>query len=1181
MRVYGAVAVLKKILCHRQSCGVVMLSLFVASLSAQTTTGTVTGFVTDAGGAFIQQAAVRISNVNTGYSQTTESEATGAFTFPLLPPGEYQITVEKSGFQRFQASSFNLAVAQTLRIDASLTVGQVTETVNVSANVVALETDSSNLGQVITNRQVVDLPLNGRNVFALAALTPGVTPMAGFGVGLTSQRGAGQAAGANNFMANGGQTGSNEVLLDGIPITVCCQGQPALIPTVDTTEEFKVQTNTSPAEFGRTSGGILNIVTKSGTNQYHGTAYEFFRNEKLDANNFFINRSGVPPIPGRDDLRTPLRYNQFGAAIGGPVLIPKLYNGRDKTFFFFNYEQVELRRSLFRTFSVPTAEMRSGNFSPAPTDIYDPLTTVPNPAQPGRYLRSPFPNRQIPSDRISPLARNILNFYPLPQRAGIVNNYDAAASSQDTDRQWSIRADHNFSEKYRLFGRYSKLGNDSYQPNYWSSPASPAGFNQFIKSHTVVLDQISAFSSRFVMNFRYGFARQRNFRDPYSLGTDLAGLGFSQLFASQVQENFLPVMLITGFNGNDESGNQRFTRYSHVLAAAANVIRSRHSMKFGYDGRIFLDHNASLQSPAGNFTFAQNFTSGPDPTAGLPAGQAPYSSFASFLLALPTSGQQTFSDATSQQGFYHALYAQDDWKLTPKLTLNLGIRWEMETGPTERYNRIATVEPGISNPLSQQVGFPLFGGLAFRGVGDASRGRYKTDANNFGPRIGLAWSVTPKTVIRSGFGVFFSPGLVRLFNGGNPGFTVASPYVASIDGVTPVNTLQNPFPDGLIPPSGSSQGAASLVGTSIGGLVYDTPLPYSMQWNFGFQQELPAGFLLNASYAGNRGVKLPINIALNALDPIFFGQPGDLTRVAQLNSLVDNPFFGIIPSTSTIGTRQIQQNQLLRAFPQFTGFNTNFVPWGDSTYHALQVSAQKRTGHATFLAAYTFSKNLGNVNNLTTSFFDPGIAPAYQNPFDLHNERSVLGTDFPHRLVLSGVYDFPFGRGKKFGTDVSGWMNQIIGGWQVNGIATFQSGQPLAFNVTGAAPYAGSRASFTGAAEPQTEGSVTDRIGGVSGGPGYFNTAAFRVPLSFEFGDTPRLTATIRGPMSNNLDLSVIKNFLFTETLRLQFRAEAFNLTNTPVFGLPNTTVGNPGLGVIGSQANSPRNLQLALKLIW
>jgi len=1152
----------------------------LSTLTAQTTTGTVTGLLTDSSGAAVMGVPVKLTSTRTSVTQTTTSNESGVYVFSFVAPGPYQIEVEMDGFQKV-LRSFTLEVAQQARLDIQLAVGQVSESVEVQATAVILDADSSSLGQVVNNRQVMELPLNGRNPFALASLSPGVTPLGGFGSGLATSRAASQAAGANNFQANGGMTGSNEILLDGIPITVCCQGQPALIPTIDTTEEFKVQTNTSPAEYGRTSGGILNIVSKTGGNQLRGSLYEFFRNEKLDAANFFVNRAATAPMPGREDRRTPLRYNQFGGTLGGPVFIPKYYDGRDRTFFFVNYEGTKVRRSQFATFSVPTTQMRSGDFTEAGMPIYDPLTTAADPANPGSYTRTPFANNLIPTSRLSNVARNILNLYPTPQRSGIVNNLDSVASSSDDDRQYSVRLDHNFSDRSRLFGRYSNLTNDHYEPNFWNSVSSPGGYNQFIRSHVFVLDQINTLSPTMVLNFRYGFARQRNFRDPYSLGTDLRSLGFSDLYASQVQENYLPTISINGFSGNNEGSNQRFTRYSHNVAAALSWVHNAHTVKFGYDGRVFLDHNSTLSNPAGGYSFGTNFTNGPNPFGSIAAGQAPYLAFASFLLGTPTGGSINYSDATSQQGFYHALYLQDDWKVTSKLTVNLGLRWEMETGPTESYNRIATLDPDITSPLASLTGLPLTGGLVFRGVNGASRGRYKTDANNFGPRIGFAYSVDPKTIIRGGFGVFFSPGLVRLYNGGNPGFSVSTPFVSTIDSVNPVGNLANPYPTGLMPLAGSSLGASTLVGGGLTALNYDTPLPYASQWNFGIQRELPGAMAVNLTYAGNQGTKLPIGVDLNALNPMYYGAIGDSSQVAYLNQSVPNPFYGII-TNGTLAASTVQRNQLLRAHPQFTGFYATHLGIGNSTYHALQASLQKRLTHGLMTTiSYTFSKNIGDVNMLTTSFFDAGQNPGYQNVFDRSLDRSVLGSDFPHRLSTSVMYELPFGRGRSFGSSMPRWVDAVVGGWQTSSLFTYQSGQALNFGVTGGAAYSGSRASYTGVGDVQTSGSITDRLGGVSGGGGYLNAAAFRVPYSFEFGNTPRLDSQNRGPATVNLDLSLIKNFQFTERMRLQFRAEAFNLTNTPIFGLPNTTVGSAGFGVIGSQANQPRNLQMGLKLFF
>ena len=526
--------------------------------------------------------------------------------------------------------------------------------------------------------------------------------------------------------------------------------------------------------------------------------YEFFRNEKLDGANFFLNRAGTNPIPGRTDRRTPLRYNQYGAAAGGPVVIPRLYNGKDRTFFFANFEITSLRRSLFRTFSVPTAAMRTGNLTRSWIRYFRPRY---NHSQPWRG-RSVHKNSVRESDRSQRAvsrrcALNILQLYPLPQRPGVVNNLDSVASSLDDDKQISFRVDHNFTQKYRIFGRYSRLWNDHYEPNYWNSVSSPAGFNQFIKSHTLVLDQIWTLRPTLLFNFRYGFARQRNFRDPYSLGTDLGGLGFSPLFTSQVQERFLPAINITGLNGNDETGNQRFTRYSHNVAAAVSLVRSaaQHEVRLGR-AHVHRPQRQSRQSSR-EFQLRDKLHQRPRPCAGGPHRSGPFLGFASFLLGLPTSGNLTYTDATSQNGFYHALYFQDDWRISQKLTLNLGLRWEMETGPVERYNRIATVEPDIASPLAQQTGLPLHGGLEFRGVNGAAAQPVQNRCQQSRPTLRLrVLSHTENRLPRRHRPVLRArPRPIVQWR--QSGFTVTTPFVATIDSVTPVGNFTNPFPVGL------------------------------------------------------------------------------------------------------------------------------------------------------------------------------------------------------------------------------------------------------------------------------------------------------------------------------------------------------------------------------------------------
>lgn len=1149
--------------------------VFAVCTFAQTTTGTVTGRVTDNAAAAIPNCPVTLTNTKTGVERPAETNAEGFYVFPLTPPGSYRLQVAKTGFQKF-ISEFELTVNQTARIDATLSIGQVSESVTVDSRAVLIESETSSLGQVITSKQVEELPLNGRNPFALASLSAGVVPLGSFGVGLNNTRMAAQMAGANNFMANGGIAGSNEILLDGVAITVCCQGQPAIIPSVEVTQEFKIQTNASTAEFGRTSGGILNLVTKSGTNEWHGGAYEFLRNDQLSAANWFTNRSGTAPIPGRSDFRTPLRYNQYGFTIGGPLGIPKLYSGKDKTFIFGGFEGTKVRQYNYVTSTVPTAKMRTGDFSEAPFPIYDPASTREDPKNPGRYIRDEFPGKKIDPSRLNATNLNYNQFFPLPNAPGIVNNYNWVQSLGTDDVQGTVRVDHNFSPTSRLFGRWS-VTDDNYNSGDWENGISSS--SQFVHANTFVLNYTKVLSPSLVMDLRYGLALQRNEMVPSSLGVDVTSLGFPSSFADQQTVNAVPILNINGMRNIGFDSLRNWVRYTHAVATNFSWVRGGHTFKFGWDGRLLRNNELSMDGGAGTFTYGTTFTNGPNPQATVPAGQSTFDAYAAFLLGLPTSGSIGYTDSIARQQYYHGFFFQDDWHVTPKLTLNLGLRYEIETGFTERYNRQAWFDPNMTSPLAQQTGLPLVGGVAFSGVNGAPRNLWKTDKNNFSPRIGLAYQLTPKTVLRSGFGIFFLPTSQRGYASGNPGFSVSTPYVATIDGVRPVGSITNPFPSGTIPLAGSANGAMTLVGANVSGLNYNTPMAYTQQWNFGIQQELPWKVLLNVSYAGSGSVKLPLNVNLNALPLQYYGNPGDQSQVAYLTALVPNPFYNIIAS-GPLSTPTVQRQTLLKAYPQYTAANANYLAQATSSYNSLQVTAQKSLSDGlSVLMAYTWSKNIGVANNFTTGFLDVGT-PGFQNDNDRSLERSVLATDIPHRWSLAANYELPFGKGKKFGSDMNRWLDALAGGWQVNTVITYTTGFPLQFTNSGAAAFAGTRPSFTGS-EPQTGGDIKDRLGGISGGPGYLNADAFRQPLSFEFGNVPRLTDSIRTPNRSNIDVSVMKNFSLYERLRLQLRGEAYNLPNHPIFNGPNTSVGSAGFGTITSQANSPRNVQVAIRLIW
>ena len=626
---------------------VVLVMIMAVGASAQSTTGTVTGLVQDAGGGMVATASVELTNTDTGIKNTSTTNETGAYSFALVPPGPYRLMVTVAGFRSF-SQDFTLQVNQTARIDVKLVVGQVSESITVSASTAMVESETSSLGEVISTKQVTDLPLNGRNPFALASLTPGVFPGGSFGAGLNATRSAAQMAGANNFMADGGIAGSNEVLLDGIPVMVCCQGQPAIIPSVDVTQEFKVQTNSSSAEFGRTSGGILNILTKSGSNALHGSAYEFLGNDRLNSANWFTNRSGVRPIPGRDDFRPPMRYNQAGFTLGGPVVIPKLYSGKNKTFFFGGWEGTWVRQYSYSTTSTPPSEIRGGNLSSAPGTVYDPATTQPDPNNAGHYLRTPFPNNIIPSSRISPVAQAYLKYFPNPQIPGVTNNYSYVLPIGTDDKQATARIDHNFNESSRIFGRWSML-DDSYTNGDWTNGIT--GWGQKVTASTFVLDYVKSPTPNTVVDVHYGFSFQRNKTIPFSLGTDVTQLGFSSLFKQQQMVDAVPLLGIGGFRTIGYDSSRNWSHYTHALGGSLSWVHGKHSIKAGYDGRMYVDNQISLDGGAGNFSYGSGYAGGPDARNPVSGALATYDAFATFLLGLPSSGSLGYQSNFARDQF--------------------------------------------------------------------------------------------------------------------------------------------------------------------------------------------------------------------------------------------------------------------------------------------------------------------------------------------------------------------------------------------------------------------------------------------------------------------------------------------------------------------------------------------------
>jgi Carboxypeptidase regulatory-like domain len=1177
---------------------VVVSISFPSRLFAQAANGTVTGRVTDSTGAILTRTDVTLTRTDTGLALHTLTNSDGVYSFSSLQTGPYVVQISREGFKAAKAT-ITLTVDQTAQIDLTLLVGNQSESVTIEADTAAqLETQDSNLDYTVGAHQVADLPLNGRNPYGLAALAPGITPGNSFGAGLSTARGAVVAAATNNFQSNGGIGGSNEILLDGVSIIVCCQGQPPLTPSVEVVDQFKVLTSSPPAQFGRSSGGILNIVTKTGANGLHGDLYEYFRNDQLDAANFFTKQTGIYPIPTRHDFRLPHRFNQFGGFVSGPVTLPKIYSGKNRTFFTFGYEGTRNATSSFTTTTVPTALMRQGIFTEAPTLIYDPnnIATVGNssvrqPLAPACSGSTCYPAGRFVAN-IDPVAAKLLQFLPTPNAPGFNNNYSYASSTNDTENQFNLRVDHNFSSAQRTFVRGTRDVDNHHQNGLFNDPNGPNASNQALVAYLFGVGHTWTVSPTFLLQFNYGFGYQQNHQTPQEFTNFNAGdYGFSSGFLSQQQVPGLPVISFSGLQQIGASGVNfnSFVHYTHSLGVSATLQLGNHSITAGYDGRYILENEQSLGNPLGSFSFDTTLTNGPNPSAAVPTGQSPFDSFAAFLIGTPTSTSLTRQTTIAFTQPYNAVFLQDDWRIRPKLTLNLGVRYDIETGFRERYNRWADFNPTVANPLANITGLSITGGAQYLGSAGNPGRTWQSSYKDAAPRVGFSYAPNSSTVIRGGFGILYLPTSERVFGSSTLGFSQTTTVTNTLNS-TPTNAFAAPFPSGIQLPAGPAAGVQAGTGTSAGALLYNTPVSYQEQWNVGIEQQLQSNLIFNLNYAGGHGVKLPINGHPNDLNPQYFGTPGDLNQVAYLQANVSNPFYGSV-TTGSLAARTVQRVQLLSAFPQYisntalsnSSLTYDFQGIGSDSFNALQAGlSYRKTNGLTAALFYTWSKLLGNVSDLTNGFLNNTGNPGIQNYYLIKQyERSNLATDVPHRIVGNFIYSLPFGRGHRYASNVPRWADELIGGWQLNGIGYVQSGYPLGLTQTGGQAFSGSRPSYVPNINPLTTGSTHQRLGGVGQSQSYFNPAAFRLSQAFELGNVPRSASLLRSPLSFQDDLSAIKNFTIKDSLSLQFRLEAFNVFNHVQFGFPNTTVGSSTFGYITSQANLPRNVQAALKLYF
>ncbi len=1147
-------------------------SLAPSRLSAQTSFGSITGTVTDSSGAPVPQVNVTLTSLATGEKRSIQSGGDGTYQFVNLNIGDYRIDAEKSGFKHLTQQPVNVEVQNTLKIDIALQVGALSQTIEVTAQTPLLQPETSSLGQVVGQRKLNELPLNGRNPLNLVALVPSVVPQGG---SMQSPTGTNPFA-WGNYQIGGGMANQSSMLLDGAPLYIS-SGQLALVPTQDSLQEFKVQTNNLPAEFGRFAGGVINMTTKSGGNDLHGTAWEYLRNRVLNANDFFDNRAGV--------TRPAFTQNQFGANLGGPVYIPHVYDGRNKSFFFVDYEGFRLRQGQSFTETVPTLAERGGSFSNLRDSsgnqipIYDPLTTaaIGN----GQYTRTQFAGNVIPQNRLNPASLQLLKLYPLPNAAGNaltgVSNFVTNASVGGNNNQTVTRIDQNISDKQRLFARYNYWGNLNLPIDPFKTGVCQDRCTEAFNTNSFALDDVYSLSPTTILDVRVSYLRFSYNRTPETLGFNLADLGWPASLNSQVAYNPEPSPCITGFDpanlfcsgGIGSTIVDRNENYD-VLGSLTKII-GQHTVKMGGEFLRTVENYVQSNNPTGSFNFDQNFT------ASSPLKPNGGSGLASFLLGYPSSGGALTPLPLAGEQLNWGAYVQDDWKVTKALTVNLGLRWNAILPWTERHDRESFFEPGVVNPVLQQEGLSYNGALGLVASADRSS-RFNVNPNykQFAPRVGMAYQAAPKTVLRAGYGIsWLPPNLAGTYSTPNDFLgSFSTPYVASIDnGITPYGNFSNPFPGGITQPPGRNPiYQQQALGQSIGETSLNNPFGYAQQWNFDVQQELGQGFLVDVAYAGSKGTHLPLG-----------GQQIDqlpdqyLALGNQLLQQVANPFAGVVQRGS-LTAATVTAGQLLRPYPQYTGVSISGSDQGDSSYQSLQVKAEKRfSSGASFLVAYTHSKLISNTDALT-SWLEPGGKGGVQDWNNLRAERSVTSFDVPDRLVVSYVIDLPFGKGRRFLSSAHGAANLLVGGWGLEGVTTVQTGFPLhlttAQNLTN---------SYGGNSRPNALGNASISGSAQSRLNRWFDVSRFTQPAAFTFGNEGRNDPSLRASGVANWDFSTFKNFPFGPEgkLNLQFRAEFFNIFNRVQFGAPGQTYGTAQFGVVSTQQNLPRLVQFALRFVF
>lgn len=1142
---------------------------------AQETRGRITGRVTDTSKAIIPGASVVVTDVARNTTATATTNDQGLFQVNYLLPGTYKVVVELQGFKKFVQDNIQLQMTETRTLSVTLEVGAMEESVSVIAEAPVVNTSDASLGLVVDQKRLASLPLIHGDPYKIMGLATGLAHSG-------SQRldRPYEPTHIVGYAYQGTRSNRSDLLIDGAPSTATANANEIIatyVPPSDLVQEFKVQTATFDAQFGNTEGGVTSISIKSGTNKFHGSAYYFAEPYKLGANDYFGKARGQSIVESSSD--------RPGFTIGGPVKLPKLFDGTDKTFFMFGFEHIKDVRPRFDAGGdswVPTEALRNGDFSAYAGNItiYDPLTRTGTTT----FTGTPFPGNIIPANRISPIAKKILEYYSLPKNPGLAGNIRDSTLPETADyNSLTGRVDQKISSNNRMFARYSWYNRDSIYNEYTGNPVSSGTWFQF-QSWQFVLDDVHVINPTTVLNVRYGYNRfdRNSGQQEEARNFDLSKLGFPSQYNSLIPEinRYFPRLDFDGTTMLDVAFGADFRPVtSHSVIGTLNKSMGAHSLKTGAEMRMYGERSRSTgNNQSGQYSFTNAYTrqsssSGTD-YFGL-------QNYAAFLLGLPSTTSITRAATYDEYSITWGFYAQDDWRVNDRLTLNFGLRYEVENPLVEKQNRsVSNFDYAYTQPIQAQaqakyatLNDPALkalvpeiytkGGLMFVGVD--TKTLYTTPKNTFLPRLGFAYQLTPKTVVRGGMGLFAG------FLGERRGDVITSGYSRTTTVPTTTNANGAPIPTSwdaafvttpILEPIGNADGRQTFLGSGISFFNPNPKVSKQLRWQLGVQRELFGGWTGEAVYVGNHGYDIDITRNINALPTIYLNADNSRTAAMVANNTflsgaVANPFAGLMPGTS-FNNATIARRQLLRPYPQYGDINTTNND-GKTWYYSFQFSLQKRYSKGYALGvSYTYANWMQ--------------ATEYLNAADPTPTKMISDLDVRNRLSISAIYELPFGKGKRFGSDASGITEGLIGGWQIQGVYTYQTGFPIAFGDI-----------FYNGGEIALDNKTTAK---------WFNTDVFTSILNNTSTNAtavdhlrtfPTRRDSVRRDAINNVDLSLIKSVAFSNGMKIELRAEFINALNEPYFPSPVTGATSATFGQISAsnQDNYARRAQLGIKFLF